>query len=187
MAAASSAEKRSAPVLLHDGKPKANQGGHVTVIDIDTGTKDLQQCADAIIRLRAEHLYSRKDFTAIHFNFTNEDKVSFTRWVSGYRPIVKGRRVTWAKQANKDISYSNFRQYLRTVFVYVGSHSLSRELKVRKGASYMQIGDVFIKDDFPAMLLSFETCRERLHWREGFPSGSQLHACAGCPHHEKPN
>ena len=187
MAAASSAEKRSAPVLLHDGKPKANQGGHVTVIDIDTGTKDLQQCADAIIRLRAEHLYSRKDFTAIHFNFTNGDKVSFTRWVSGYRPIVKGRRVTWAKQANKDISYSNFRQYLRTVFVYVGSHSLSRELKVRKGASYMQIGDVFIKGDFPAMLLSFETCRERLHWREGFPSGSQLHACAGCPHHEKPN
>ena len=188
LAAVSSAEKRSAPVLLHDGKPKANQGEHVTVIDIiDTGTKDLQQCADAIIRLRAEHLYSRKDFTAIHFNFTNEDKVSFTRWVSGYRPIVKGRRVTWAKQANKDISYSNFRQYLRTVFVYVGSHSLSRELKVRKGASYMQIGDVFIKDDFPAMLLSFETCRERLHWREGFPSGSQLHACAGCPHHEKPN
>ena len=76
---------------------------------------------------------------------------------------MKGMRDYRTKQANKDISYSNFRQYPRTVFVYVGSHSLSRELKVRKGASYMQIGDVFIKDDFPAMLLSSETCRERLH------------------------
>ena len=76
---------------------------------------------------------------------------------------MKGMRGYRTKQANKDISYSNFRQYPRTVFVYVGSHSLSRELKVRKGASDMQIGDVFIKDDFPAMLLSSETCRERLH------------------------
>ena len=142
-------KKRGAPVLLHDGKPKANQGVHVAVIDIDTGTKDLQQCADAIIRLRAEYLYSRKDFTAIHFNFTSGDKASFTSWLSGYRPIVKGNRVTWAKQANKDISYSNFRKYLRTVFVYAGSHSLSRELQVRKDASHMQIGDVFIKGGFP--------------------------------------
>ena len=76
---------------------------------------------------------------------------------------MKGMRDYRTKQANKDISYSNFRQYPRTVFVYVGSHSLSRELKVRKGASYMQIGDVFIKDNFPAMLLSSETYRERLH------------------------
>ena len=85
----------------------------------------------------------------------NGDKASFTSCLSGYRPIVKGRRVTWAKQANKDISYSNFRKYLRTVFVYAGSHSLSRELQVRKDASHMQIGDVFIKGDFPAMRLSF--------------------------------
>ena len=70
---------------------------YVAVIDIDTRTKKLQQCADAINQLRAEHLCFRKDFTAIHFNFTNGDKASFTRWVSGYQPIVKGNRVTWVK------------------------------------------------------------------------------------------
>ena len=39
-------------------------------------------------------------------------------------------KVTWAKQANKDTFYSNFRKYLRTVFIYAGSHSLGQELKV---------------------------------------------------------
>ena len=112
LAAASSAEKEVRACSLTRWQAEGEPRGHVTVINIDTGTKDLQQCADAIIRLRAEYLYSRKDFTAIHFNFTSGDKASFTSWLSGYRPIVKGNRVTWAKQANKDTSYSNFRNTL---------------------------------------------------------------------------
>ena len=35
------------------------------------------------------------------------------------------------------------------MFAYLGSHSLSRKLKIRKGASYIQIGNVFIKGEFP--------------------------------------
>lgn len=41
----------SSPVLKYDGTPIATQHLHEAVFDIDTGSKDLQQCADAVIRL----------------------------------------------------------------------------------------------------------------------------------------
>ncbi|MBW1812482.1 MAG: hypothetical protein JRJ39_02070, partial [Deltaproteobacteria bacterium] len=53
------------PVYLYNGKKKLNQDAHFAVIDIDTGRRDLQQCADAVMRLKAEYLYSKKDYAAI--------------------------------------------------------------------------------------------------------------------------
>ncbi|MCU0320710.1 MAG: DUF4846 domain-containing protein [Flavobacteriales bacterium] len=51
------------PVLLYNGQPKDRQGQpkdrqdvQAAVIDRPVGSRDLQQCADAVIRLRAEHL-----------------------------------------------------------------------------------------------------------------------------------
>src|SRR5688572_22103011 len=44
------------PILLHTGQPRGTQSGAAAVIDIDVGRANLQQCADAIIRLRAEYL-----------------------------------------------------------------------------------------------------------------------------------
>jgi len=81
-------KKGSPPVHLFDGTLKANQNAHIAVIDIDTGDKDLQQCADAVIRLRAEYLYSLSRYNDIHFDFTSGDKASFRKWINGYRPVV---------------------------------------------------------------------------------------------------
>src|SRR4051812_36076598 len=47
-----------APVHLHDGSLKPRQDVHAAVIDIDVGRRDLQQCADAVMRMRAEYLYA---------------------------------------------------------------------------------------------------------------------------------
>ncbi len=47
-------------VYLYNGQRKPNQSVHYAVIDISTGTKDLQQCADAIMRLRAEYFYAKQ-------------------------------------------------------------------------------------------------------------------------------
>jgi hypothetical protein len=142
-------KEKSAPVLLYDGRPKSNQDVHASVIDIDTGSRDLQQCADAVIRLRAEYLFSRGRRDEIRFNFTSGDEASFSRWAEGFRPDINGNRVSWVRKAAPDSTYGALRKYLTTVFIYAGSHSLSRELKARRSFRDMAIGDVFIQGGFP--------------------------------------
>jgi hypothetical protein len=142
-------KEEGTPVYLYDGRKKGNQGAHFAVVDIDTGTQNLQQCADAVIRLRAEYLYARGQHSSIHFNFTSGDEASFTKWVEGYRPMVNNDRVSWIKKAAQDSSYLNFRRYLTTVYIYAGTYSLSKELKPRRDIHDMSIGDVFIEPGFP--------------------------------------
>jgi hypothetical protein len=142
-------KQKGTPVYLYDGRKKGNQRAHFAVVDIDTGSRDLQQCADAVIRLRAEYLYSRGLYSSIHFNFTSGDEASFTKWAAGYRPVVNGNKVQWVKKAGQDSSYMNFRRYLSTVYIYAGTHSLSKEPKPRGNSHEMQIGDVFIEPGFP--------------------------------------
>ncbi len=88
-----------AEVLLFNGKPKANQSAQEVVLTVDTGKKDLQQCADAVMRLRAEYLFKQKQYDNIHFNFTSGDRADFTKFAAGYRAVIKGNKVQWVKKA----------------------------------------------------------------------------------------
>lgn len=142
-------KEKNSPVRLHNGRLKSNQGAHFAVVAMDVGSRNLQQCADAIIRLRAEYLYSIGEMDAIAFDFTSGHRAEFSRWVEGYRPRVRGNAVIWEKSAAVDGGYGNFRRYLNTVFVYAGSHSLERELAPVSDPADMRIGDVFIQGGFP--------------------------------------
>ncbi len=152
-----------APVLLHTGQPKARQDVHTAVIDIDTGTRDLQQCADAVMRLRAEWLYAAGRQSEITFNDTGgAQPMRYSRWVDGERPKPSGRVLVWARTAARDASYAGFRRYMDTVFAWAGTHSLEREL-MPVATSDVRAGDVFIKGGIP------RPCRARR--RRGHQSG----------------
>lgn len=138
-----------AQVMLYNGYPKNKPWVEHAVIDIDTGTQDLQQCADAVMRLRAEYLYSQNAHDSIHFNFTSGDKASYQKWQSGYRPVVKGNKVSWKNGSKPDSGYAEFRRYLNSVFMYAGTYSLSRELQKQTQLDNIQAGNVFIKGGFP--------------------------------------
>lgn len=111
--------------------------------------EDLQQCADAIIRLRAEWLYQNKRYDEIAFHFTNGWLCEYKRWADGERVRVEGNKASWYKAYDKaDYSYGTFEQYLREVFRYAGTLSLEKELE-RIHMTEIQAGDVFIKGGSP--------------------------------------
>lgn len=131
-----------------DGSIKANKDVYVAVVDMDIGDKDLQQCADAVIRLRAEYLYAQNRFSDIHFYFTNGFWADYMKWRDGYIIIVKGLNAGWVKKSDEAVTYKDFRDYLNVVFTYAGTLSLSKELKSIY-LSEIKIGDVFIKGGSP--------------------------------------
>jgi hypothetical protein len=136
------------PVLLYNGSPKNRQDVHAAVLDIDAGKGDLQQCADAVMRLRAEYLYSQKRYADIHFNFTNGFEARYDRWRKGERIKVSGNKVYWVQGGSNSESYQSFRQYLQMVFGYAGTASLSKELQPI-ALKDIEPGDVFIRGGFP--------------------------------------
>jgi hypothetical protein len=134
--------------LLYDGKIKKPLTVYEAVVDLPIGHKNLQQCADAVIRLRAEYLFKQKKFSAIEFHFTNGDLCAWQKYAEGYRPQVLGNQVKWAKSAAINHSKENFWQYLELVFTYAGTRSLNQELKPQKPDD-IQIGDVWIQAGSP--------------------------------------
>ena len=136
-------------VLLYNGALKSRQNVHAAVIDLDVGTKDLQQCADAVMRLRAEYLWSAEKKDAISFNFTSGDACKYKAWKEGFRPVINGNAVQFKKQKNFDDSYDEFKNYMQMVFNYCGTASLSKELETKTAIQSIAAGDIFIQGGFP--------------------------------------
>lgn len=119
--------KKDKTVYLYNGKPKPNQSAQFAVVDISTGKKDLQQCADALMRLRAEYLFATGRF----------DKISFTDYA--------GKTYAW--KGGKDTTA--FKGYLEQVFGWCGSASLEQQLTAVRDFNNINIGDVLIQGGFP--------------------------------------
>ncbi|MFZ5633838.1 MAG: DUF4846 domain-containing protein [Bacillota bacterium] len=145
---------RNLPLRPHGSKVKYYNGSekardvYEAVVDMDVGNRDLQQCADAVIRLRAEFLHGKGLYNKIHFNFTNGFKADYTTWMQGSRIVVEGNKAYWVKRTGYSNDYGSFRKYLDMVFAYAGTLSLSGEMK-KVPLEDMKIGDVFLKGEDP--------------------------------------
>jgi hypothetical protein len=115
------------------------------VIDISVGNEDLQQCADAVMRLRGEYLYQKKRYNEISFHFQSGFRCDYIHYANGYRY----HNGSWALKAKKDYSYSTFMHYMKLVFAYAGTLSLQKELKSVQNANDVKAGDVFIRGGSP--------------------------------------
>lgn len=137
-----------APIVLFDGRMRPQQSGAAAIIDIDIGGRDLQQCADAVIRLRAEFLHAAGRRDTLAFNFTSGDTYSFNDWLQGRTPKVSGNRVQWLAGGRKADSHASLRRWLDVIFTYAGSLSLEREMKPVAMAA-VEPGDVLIQGGSP--------------------------------------
>jgi len=142
--------KKSKTVYLYNGKLKSNQGVQYGVLNIDIGKKDLIQCADAAMKLRADHLFENHLYDQIKFISTSGNELSFENWLKGMR---------WKVQSAKLISYNThngeyniqqeYNSFMDLVFTYCGTYSLSKQLKAVNDSKSLQPGDIFIYGGFP--------------------------------------
>lgn len=135
------------PARLHDGRLKDRQDVVAAVVDIDVGRQDLQQCADAVIRLRAEYGFSR-DPNQVHFHLTTGYDFWFSDFVAGRTFTVVGNEVTPAARPPEPPTHAALARYLVPTFGYAGTLSLSRELRPVPLAA-AQPGDVLIHGGAP--------------------------------------
>jgi hypothetical protein len=179
--------KKNRTVYLYNGSPKGNQEAQFAVLDVsvnDPGIqpgaatlppapgicqphqmpqapKDLQQCADAVMRLRAEFLYSLGDFAHIDFYTGQGTRLNFAEWLQGRRySISGGRLIAFSAAATRLSATPNclrkiFGEYLQTVFTYCGTLSLEKQLDPLSSLNHMEIGDILIHGGSPghAMLV----------------------------------
>jgi Domain of unknown function (4846) len=119
--------KKSKTVFLYNGIAKRNQAAQFAVIDISVGNKDLQQCADAVMRLRAEYLYAQKKFAEISFGDNNHHEYKL----------------------NGLTDRKHFDNYLDNVFTKCGTLSLEKQLKSIGKINDVECGDVLIQGGSP--------------------------------------
>ena len=79
-------------VTFYNGGKKYNTKVYCAVVDMAIGEKNLHQCADAVMRLKAEHLWKTGQYDKIHFNFTNGFRVDYSEWMKGRRMEVEGNK-----------------------------------------------------------------------------------------------
>lgn len=151
--------KKDRTVYLYNGLPKRNQGAQFAVLNKDIGKKDLVQCADAVMKLRAEYLFDTKQYEAIAFLSTTGAVLNFSEWIKGYR---------WKEHHNQLVKYqtgkivsaskNEMNTFMELVYSYCGTYSLSKQLSPVEKNNSLRAGNVFIKGGFPghAVLIADE-------------------------------
>jgi hypothetical protein len=129
----------------YNGETKPNKVA-AAVIDVSVGTSDLQQCADAIMRLRAEWLFAEKRFDDIAFDLTNGFNMKYSEWKKGKR--LNSACNGWTAGGTTSETHDDFMNYMKKIFTYAGTLSLSNELQ-SKNIANLEAGDVFIKGGSP--------------------------------------
>ncbi|WP_216647372.1 DUF4846 domain-containing protein [Chitinophaga sp. SYP-B3965] len=138
--------KKDNTVYLYNGDKKTNQSAQFAVLDISVGKKDLQQCADAVMRLYAEYRYANRELNHITFKATDGSVMDYAGWAKGDRFALRNGRLKRSRTATPAENRAVFTQYLEFVFSYAGTLSLSRELQP---VTDIQPGDVYIQGGSP--------------------------------------
>jgi len=139
-------------VINYDGSAYFYQSGHVGVLEMPVPKNGLQQCADALMRLRSEYLWDKNLKSKIGFQFTSGHYVSWQKYALGIRPKIKGNKVTFAKTSKADSSKRNFYKYLNLIYAYAGTLSLYTELPKIKDIN-IQLGDMLVNPGTPGHIV----------------------------------
>jgi hypothetical protein len=134
------------PVVDYRGRAISDQQKQAGIIPYDVGHADLQQCADALMRLRAEYLFAQKRYDEIGFHFVGGQFYTWAKYRKGLRPVAQGNGIRFVQASAQGQTHESLRRYLDIVYTYASTISLARELKP---ATNFEIGTVVIHAGSP--------------------------------------
>ncbi len=134
---------------LTNGKPQADQAGHVAIVNIDPGRGDFQRDANAVLRLRAEYLFGTDRQGSLRFKTNAGQWLPWKNWAAGERYTIRSGQVRWDKRFSADSSHGNFRRYLDEVMRHSGCAGLLLDTEAVPDTGAIEIGMMFIKQGNP--------------------------------------
>ncbi len=114
-------------VLAYDGRRLFRPSA--AVIALDVGDRDLQQCADTVIRLHAEYRWHRGQAEKTAYHFTSGDRSSWADWRRGERFRISGSKVERYRGRARSNTWKSWRGWLTHLFRYAGTQSLRHDSK----------------------------------------------------------
>jgi hypothetical protein len=131
------------PVRYLDGSIVAagNDPSVGAVLDLDV--RQYQECADVIIRLRAEWLRWKGQGDAIAFRSADGPVLAWKAWRQGTRVKLVGDHLRLSQSGRADASRKSFDRYLFNVFSWCGTISMVHEADKIAPAKLLP-GDLFL-------------------------------------------
>lgn len=154
-------------VKYYNGNEKEHQLFVCSVFDLDMISGDLQQCVDSCMRLYIEYLISQNAFDKISFHYSNGTVHKYS----------KGQNVN---------------DYMRQLFTYAGTLSMSKYDTVQIDVHDASIGDMFLAGGSPghAMMIvdvaQDENGNKAFLVAQGYMPAQSFHLVRNVYHYDDP-
>jgi len=141
---------KGTPVVSYRGAEirRADHPNVAAVVAIDIGRGDLQQCADAVLRMHAEWRWSHGHREHAYRSASGTNLV-FSRYVKGERARASGSRLSLVPTAPPaEPTHALFREWLDEVFGWTNTGALARDA-ARVPLAELGPGDFFVVTGVP--------------------------------------
>ncbi|MDR0728626.1 MAG: DUF4846 domain-containing protein [Prevotellaceae bacterium] len=134
------------------------KSGTAAILDIETGTRNWQCTVQSLMRIWAEYLFERQQFSAIQFHIRNGKTIPYQQWAQGMN-ITVDNRAYWTKTPYNPQQYRTFRRYLDFIFQYSDFQTVRHDIdSVVVGD--LSPGDLLLHDGFAMMVLDMAVNRD---------------------------
>lgn len=177
------------PVHLYDGEERKHASA-AAVFDMYLGDRNLQQCADSVMRIYAEYLRTIGREDKIAFHFVDGFLCDWESYKNGKRVKFVDDVPTWKESEVPENLDEAFEDYLNIVFAYSSTLSQVDESDAIP-LDEIQIGDIFIKGGSPGhVILVADMCekdgKKAFLLAQGFMPAQQFHVLKNLQHEEDP-
>ena len=137
------------PVRAHDGKQlyDLDDPRIAAVSTLDVGSRDLQQCADVVMRLHAEWRWHLGQVDDLAYP-SGGGPIPWSRYLRGETPVVVGNSFRWRGGRPRQPIHAQFRRYLDQVFSWANTVSLARHA-TKPAPDEVRPGDFFVLPGSP--------------------------------------